>query len=115
MSNILELTTTATRPVVKINDEPYELQHPDELSLLEQHYLRQWGKDIEEAFKGDEADPEAVSLAEKRVRDIVTMLMPGLPPDVLDTLSDTQCLAIMQAFTKLASATILASALTGGG
>ena len=111
---VLELTTTVERPVIKIDGHAYAMRHPEECSLLEQHYLRQWGQEIADAFKGDELDPEAMSLAEQRLREVVGLIMPELPQAIAQSLSDTQRLAIMRGFTGLAGATPLASVLNGG-
>lgn len=111
--NVLDLSTSITRHTIKVDGKAYELRDPDELSLLEQHYLRQWGQDIEESF-ADESDAEAVSKGEHALRQTIGLLMPSLPAEISERLSDTQRLAIIRGFTRLASEGILASVQNGG-
>jgi hypothetical protein len=108
-----ELQTHIIRRAIKIDGELYELRHPDEMSLTEQHYLLSRSQQIEATFRG-EYDPESLAMAERSLRECVALLMPTLPAAVADSLTDMQRMAILQGFTSQALPLERVSGLSGG-
>jgi hypothetical protein len=95
---ILELQTSVTRQIVRIDGTDYELLNGDELGLRDYLWMRETGKKL--------ADIEIENLSEAQVDelssalDVVTEKSLLAPKEVRDKLTDTQKMKIMTFFLR---------------
>lgn len=94
----IETLTAPDRAAIRINGTEYELRAHDELSIRDQIELSEFGKAIGEAS----GSIEKAEAATKALRQFVNRVVMGLPEAVAATISDSKCLAILNAFTAAA-------------
>lgn len=98
---LLDLSTEVQRKSVVIDGERYSMRHPDEFSFAEQKKLRASSQKIDELLKSEHSDDETLDELERTPKQVVAMVMPDLPKEVADRLTDDQRLSIVNAFSKL--------------
>jgi hypothetical protein len=96
---LLDLETMLERPFITIDQKPYDLRNPDELSVAESLRFGRWGKLLEElqANGGEEVADELDALVETMARAILV----EVPDDVFTGISGAQRWAIIDVFTGL--------------
>lgn len=101
--SLLDLSTLQPeRPTITVDGESYELAVPDDFGLAEQAKLTRLQKAIN-AVRGKDGDltDEDVAGMIGALDQLVMMLLPALPADVLGKLRDLQKVEIVQLFFRL--------------
>lgn len=96
---LLELDTSAVRPIIKVDGEDFELIHPYEFSIADRHRLaRQANRFYALLFrKGKLTDAERVEMA-VLLQDISSPLLAEVPEPVQVKLKDGHRLAVLNAY-----------------
>lgn len=101
---ILDLSTLEPeRPTVLIDGQAYELAVPGDFGLAEQARLARLQKRVGALTGGEEVPPdEDIATLQAALTELVAMLLPDLPADVLGRLRDHHKLAIIRSFSTAA-------------
>jgi hypothetical protein len=104
MANLLDLSTLAPeRPTIGIDGTAYEMAVPADFGVLERTRIdRLQAKvlklgDIPEDESDEDADERSRAL-QRVLTSFAALVLPDVPADVRDKLTDNQLLGIMQAF-----------------
>lgn len=94
---LLSIETLIDRPKVDIDGTKYELLHPDELSLVDNHRFSRWAQRFEELAKLDEPGDELDEVADR----IARAALVDVPEEVLARLTGQHKAAVAEVFTAL--------------
>jgi hypothetical protein len=101
-ADVLDLnTSTATRRVIKVDGESYNLRNQNELSLAARVRIARAGarfEDIDDHDKLREITDEQIDALQADIRSAARSLIVSIPDAVFERLLDEQCLAVVQAF-----------------
>lgn len=105
-NNILEILTKSARPTFTIDGKPYEMRHPNELSMTEFYELSKTGSTLSTFGEEFADDPEG---SFEKIRDVINQLLdmiaPDLPGEVRDELNPFHVMKILEAFIGLSRIT----------
>lgn len=96
MADILSLSTERKRRTVGIDGKAYEMLDRDEMPLADALGLSSIAKECEKAKSVQ--DPDQVAALCKRLKACARMILPSLPVEIEDKLTDTQRLNLLTAF-----------------
>jgi len=100
--NILDILTKVDRPTFTIDDNAYELRHPNELSMTEFHTLMKKGVALVSFSEQMASDPDgAFNSIIKCMNDLMDMIAPDLPSTVREKLNPFHVQQILEAFIGL--------------
>jgi len=98
---LLNLDTLIVRPKITIDGKPFDMIHPDEISVIDSHRFGVWGRRIDELqalAKDDEASQREL---DELVFTVARKILPDVPDDVFAKLSGTQRWAVIDVFSGL--------------
>lgn len=100
--NILEILTAAARPTFTIDDDRYEMRHPNELSMTEFYELSKTGSVLIKFGEEFATDPEgSFEKIRKVINELLDTIAPDLPEKVRDELNPFHVMQILEAFIGL--------------
>jgi hypothetical protein len=95
---LLTITTLEKeRDFVTIDEKPYPVMYFDDFGLMEQARLNRFGKTIEDLQDNKLSDGD-VKIAIAKLRELISMIVPDMPAEILTRLTDNQQQAIATAF-----------------
>lgn len=101
---LLTLSTLVERPVVEIDGAAYEMIVPDDVSLLELARMQRMQAKVQAISAKVESTEADVAAMAEQLEQLVAMILPELPGDVLARLSDVKRMAIISAFVDTVGA-----------
>lgn len=104
--NILEILTKSARPTFTIDGKPYEMRHPNELSMMEFYELSKTGSALSTFGEEFADDPEAsFEKIREVIKELLDVITPDLPDDVGSELNPFHVMKILDAFIGLSQIT----------
>lgn len=101
---LLELSTLAPeRPHILIDGKRYEMAVPEDFGLIEQARFARLSRQVNEMGLSqslDSLDEEQAERVSGLLREMVASVLPGIPGEMLDKLTDQHALRIVEVFTK---------------
>lgn len=94
---LLDLDTLIVRPTIDIDGTRYDILSPDELSVLDNRRFSRWQEELHRLHQADEDSPELEALVDTITRKVLA----GVPAAVIDALSGTQKVAVVEVFIGL--------------
>lgn len=99
---LLDLKTLVERPTIGIDGERYEILSPDELSVVDHHWLTSRVRRIDELLRLPAGEFPEAELTD-RVHEVSEMILVGVPAAVRDELSGIHRVRVIEVFTMLSS------------
>lgn len=109
----LELRDEAPdRPVLRLAGVDYHFALKSDLSMVDLAQSQAIGEAMQQL--GSSPTPEQLEVVSRQLRDVVELATHDMPRDVIDTLTDGECIAVVEAFmtTLPAQASPVASSPT---
>lgn len=99
---LLDLSSLIERPKITIDDEPWEITAPEELSVIDTQRLASLGRKLDN-LRMQDGEAQAKQLTDT-LEAIVALVMAPVPAKVRAKLSDAQKVAVIEVFTMLSYA-----------
>ena len=100
--NILDILTKVDRPTFTIDGKPYEMRHPEDLSMAEFHLLSKQGTSLIAFGEQYQSDPDAAFEAiNKCMNELLDLVTPDLPHEVREKLNPFHVQKILDSFIGL--------------
>lgn len=98
---VLDLATLIERPRVRIDGEAYEMLSPEEISIVDHQRFAAMGRRLDELMGKDALSKQEGAAMRRTADDLARQLLPDVPSDVYEKLSDAQKVDIIQVFFSL--------------
>ena len=95
---LLDIQTLTERPVIAIDGERYEILSLDELSIVDSHRFKSWGRRIQELLERPDLDDRQGAELVTALHQLTDLVMVGVPEDIRAGLSDGSRMAVAEVF-----------------
>ncbi len=101
MDNVLDITTGRPEPrYIAVDGVKYRLADMDELEYRDQSFIRKVGLKMQKYDEQDDWDDEYIEKLEKMYREAGKLILPDMPDEIYNKLTDNQIGKVLQVFIK---------------